>query len=447
MRYTQLTESDIEKMLRTIGTRSVDELLEVIPPEQRLSRPLELPAGLSEMELLADLDRLSAANRDCGSQVCFLGAGSYDHFVPTTVDALASQGAFLTAYTPYQAEASQGSLQAFYEFQTFVCQLTGMDVANASLYEVSSATAEAALMARAITGRDKVIVSRTVSPDTLAVLRTYVRNLPIELVVCPSHAGCTDLEALASLVDSDTAAVIVQSPNFFGCVEPLDRASELVHRQGGLSVAVFDPIACAMLKPPGLLGADIAVGEGQPLGIPMSLGGPYLGLLAARQKYLRKIPGRLVGLTRDAADQPAYCLTLQTREQHIRREKATSNVCTNQGLLATRAVIYMSLMGKRGMQQVASLCLDKAHYAAQRIASIPGFECRFDAPFFKEFVIRTDRNVQTLLAHCRERGILAGVPLDCWFDDLQDCFLVAVTERRTKEQIDELVETLADSPN
>ena len=446
MRYTQLTEPDVRTMLGTIGAGSVDDLFSVIPDEQKLNRALDLPAGLSEMELLADLERLAGANADCTSQVCFLGAGSYDHFIPTVVDALAAQGSFLTGYTPYQAEASQGSLQAFYEFQTLICQLTGLDVANASLYEGASAAAEAVLMARNVTGRNKIVVSGAVSPETLAVLRTYIGRLAVELVVCPADAGVTDMDALSSMVDGDTAAVVVQSPNFFGCVERVDAASASAKQAGALSVAIFDPIACALLKPPGLLGADVAVGEGQSLGNPMNLGGPYLGLMAVRQKYMRKMPGRLVGMTQDAVGRRAYCLTLQTREQHIRREKATSNVCTNQGLLAIRSVIYMSLMGRLGMKKAASLCVDGAHYAAERIASLPGFAQRFEAPFFKEFVVRTDRDVDRVLSHCRERGILAGVPLGQWYEEMADCFLVAVTEKRTKEQLDALIEALATSP-
>ena len=443
MRYTQLSEGEARTMLGVIGARSVEELFEVIPAGQRLTGELELPAGLSELELLADLERLAAKNRPCDGQVCFLGAGAYDHFIPAAVDDLAGQSSFVTAYTPYQAEASQGILQAFYEFQTFICQLSGMEVANASLYEGATAAAEAVMMARNINHRSKVVVSAGVNPDYQRVLETYFSCLAVELVVCPLRGGVTDLEALAELVDEGTCSVMVQSPNFLGCVEDLGRASELIHQAGGLSIAVFDPIACALLKPPGALGADIAVGEGQPLGIPLSLGGPYLGLLAARRKHVRKMPGRLVGRTHDAAGKSAYTLTLQTREQHIRREKATSNVCTNQGLLAVRATVYMSLLGRRGLQKVASLCLAKAHYAAERIAVLEGYELRFDAPFFKEFVVRTDHDVERVLARCRDQGILAGVPLGRWFGDLQDCFLVAVTEKRGREQIDALVESLS----
>ena len=445
MRYTQLTDNDVAKMLETIGAGSIDELFLPIDASDRLARPLSLPPSLSELELLAELDRLARRNRSCDGQICFLGGGAYDHFIPTVVDELAGQSEFVTAYTPYQAEASQGALQAFYEFQTLICQLTGMDVSNASLYELASATAEAALMARAITRRRRILVAETVQPDCRAVLETYVRELPIELVVVPTRGGQIDLGGLDRLLDDDTAAVVAQTPNFFGGVERIDLSTTAAHKVGALAIVMADPIACGLLKSPGALGADIVVGEGQPLGCPLSLGGPYLGLLACREQHMRKIPGRVVGATHDAAGRRAYCLTLQTREQHIRRERATSNVCTNQGLLALRAAIYLSVVGKHGIERIARLCLDKAHYAADRIASLDGFELAFpEAPFFKEFAVRTTRDVPAVLAACGRRGVLAGVPLGRWYDDLADCFLVAVTEKRSRGEIDALVEALND---
>lgn len=443
MQYTQLTDQDVAAMLEALGADSIDALLAGIDPADRLSGPLSLPPALSELELLAELDELAGRNRSCNEQICFLGAGAYDHFIPTVVDALASQSEFVTAYTPYQAEASQGALQAFYEFQTLICQLTGMDVSNASLYELASATAEAVLMARAITGRRRVLVAETIQPDCRRVLETYTRELPIELVSLPAVGGHVDSTALDRLLDDDTAAVLVQTPNFFGCVERIDAATTAAHEAGALSIVMVDPIVCGLLKSPGEVGADVVVGEGQPLGIPLSLGGPYLGLLACREKYTRKMPGRVVGATHDAAGRRAYCLTLQTREQHIRRERATSNVCTNQGLLALRAAIYLSVVGKHGMGRIAKLCLDKAHYASQRIAALDGFEPAFpNAPFFKEFAVRTTKDVDDVLATCREARILAGVPLGRWFDDLADCLLVAVTEKRTRDEIDRLVDVL-----
>ncbi len=444
MRYTQLTDRDVAHMLDAIGAASVDDLFARIDPRHRLDRPLDLPAAMSELELLGELDRLASANRGCDALSCFLGAGAYDHFVPTAVDDLATQSEFVTAYTPYQAEASQGSLQAFYEFQTMICQLTGMDVSNASLYELATATAEAVLMARSATRKRRVLVAQTIQPECRAVLETYVRELPIELITIPARAGRIDLDALEAALDDDTAAVLVQTPNFFGIVEQIERAMELARRVKALGIVIVDPIACGLLKRPGDLGADVVVGEGQPLGIPLSFGGPYLGLLACRQEHMRRIPGRVVGATHDAAGRRAYCLTLQTREQHIRRERATSNVCTNQGLLALRAAVYLSLVGKQGIRAIAKQCLDRAHYAAQRIAAVDGFELAWpDAPFFKEFAVRTSKDVNTVLATCRERGILAGVPLACWGEELADCFLVAVTEKRRRDEIDALAEALA----
>lgn len=433
-------------MLGAIGVGSIDDLFAPIGPSDRLDRPLDLPPAMSELELLAELNALAGQNNSCDDLVCFLGCGAYDHFIPTAVDALAGQSEFVTAYTPYQAEASQGALQAFYEFQTLVCQLMGMDVANASLYEIASATAEAVLMARAITGRRRVLVADTVQPDCRTVLATYTRELPIELVRVPMSGGQVDLAALDGLLDDQTAAVVVQTPNALGCVERTDLAIQSAHAVGSLAIVLADPIACGLLEPPGRLGADIVVGEGQPLGIPLSMGGPYLGLIACRQQHMRKMPGRLIGATGDAAGRRAYCLTLQTREQHIRRERATSNVCTNQGMMALRAGIYMSLVGKQGISRIAKMCLDKAHYAADRIAALDGFEPAFPGePFFKEFAVRTDRDVSRVLAGCRERGILAGVHLGQWYESLSDCFLVAVTEKRSRAEIDALVAALEEA--
>jgi len=429
-------------MLQTIGVGSIDELFAVIPEAQRLKGHLDIPEGVSEIEILEDVQRLAARNADPGELVCFLGAGAYDHFVPTLVDDLAMRGEFLTAYTPYQAEASQGSLQAFYEFQTMVCQLTGMDVANASLYEQASAVAEAAMMARTVTRKGRVLVSDALHPDIREVLATYTRDLPIETEVLPAGGGVTDLMALANTVDGRTAAVVVQSPNFLGCLERLGDVARIAHEAGALLIAVVDPISCGVLRTPGELGADVVVAEGQCLGIPLSYGGPYLGLLAAREKFVRKMPGRIVGRGQDAEGRTAFCLALQTREQHIRREHATSNVCTNQGLMAMRAAVYLATMGRQGLAGVASRCLDKAHYAARRIAELDGYSLRFEEPFFKEFTVQTTRGVPQVLSHCREQGILAGVGLGCWHENLSDCFTVAVTEKRTRQQIDGLVEAL-----
>jgi glycine dehydrogenase subunit 1 len=443
MNYTQISAKQTEQMLKTIGAASIEALFARVPAQQRLRRPLNIPAGLTEMELLADVEGLAARNRTTADLVCFLGAGAYDHFIPTLVDHLAMRGEFRTAYTPYQAEASQGSLQAFYEFQTMICQLTGMDVANASLYEQASATAEAVLMASAATGRTGIVTSAAAHPDTRAVLRTYLRERDFGYVETGLSDGLTDLKALKAAVGPSTAAVVVQWPNFFGHLEHLDEICRIAHDAGALAVVSADPIACALLKPPGDFGADVVVGEGQALGIPLSYGGPYLGFFACREAFLRKMPGRVISETHDTDGRRGFCLVLQTREQHIRREKATSNVCTNQGLMALRAAVYLATMGRQGLAEAAGQCLDKAHYAADRISKIKGYKVRFAAPFFKEFVVRTDRNVEQVLKHCRAKGILAGVPLDCWYPELGDCFAVAVTEKRTKAEIDALAAALA----
>ncbi len=429
-------------MLETIGVQRVDDLFIDVPARFRLDHSLNLPAALTELELLADLERLAGANNACNQQVCFLGGGIYDHFVPTVVDALASQSEFVTAYTPYQAEAAQGALQALYEYQTLICQLTGMDVSNASLYEGASAVSEAVLMARSINGRRRVVVSTAVHPHIRETLQTYLRQLPMELVLCGTDQGRTIEAEFADKVDADTTAVVIQTPNFFGCVEQLDRLAEIAHSREALVIACVDPISCGLLKPPGQLGADIAVGDGQPLGIPMSFGGPTLGFMACREAFMRKLPGRLIGATTDISGRRAYCLTLQTREQHIRRERATSNICTNQGLLAIRAAIYLSAVGSNGLARIARLCLEKAHYAAEAIAGVEGFDLRFASPFFKEFVIQTRRDVPNVLEQCHAAGILAGIPLGQWFPELADCFLVACTEKRTRQEIDRLVDVL-----
>ncbi len=442
MRFTQLTDEQVQQMLSTAGAASVNDFFAGIPAVHRLRGPLDIPPGVSELELLADLESLAARNRDCTRQVCFLGGGAYDHFVPTLVDALAMQSEFLTAYTPYQAEASQGVLQAFYEFQTMVCQLTGMEVANASLYEFASAAAEAVIMSLAITRRNKVLLAGSTHPDVRQVIGTYARERAIEVEHIGAESGVLNEAALAAALDESVASVVLQSPNFYGALERLERIVPAIHDAGALAIVSTDPIACGLLKPPGAFDVDIVVGEGQALGVPPSYGGPYLGLIACREAYLRKMPGRVVGVAHDRDGRRGFCLALQTREQHIKRERATSNVCTNQGLLAMRAAVYMATMGKSGLAKVASMCFDKAHYAAERIAALDGYKLRFDAPFFKEFVVQTEHDVDRVLSVCHDRGILGGVPLGQFDEKLSDCFLVAVTEKRTKTEIDNLVAAL-----
>jgi glycine dehydrogenase subunit 1 len=426
-------------MLDAIGVDSVTELLRAIPEPLQLKRPLDVPPALAEMELTAHVKRLAGRNVSADDAVCFLGGGSYDHFIPAVVDAIAGRSEFYTAYTPYQAEASQGSLQAFFEFQTMIAELTGLDVANASLYDGGSAVAEAVLMALTITGRHgKVLVAESVHPEYRRTLATYLANLPAHPVVLPTPDGFLNPDDLKRAVDDQTSCVVVQHPNFFGCLEEVEAVAQAARERGALFIVSFDPISLGILKRPGQYGADIAVAEGQSLGNPMSYGGPYLGLLACRQEYVRKIPGRLVGQTVDRNGRRCWVLTLQTREQHIRREKATSNICTNQGLMALKAAAYLAALGPHGLRETAALCARKAHYAAQELGKLPGVRLRFARPFFKEFPLTGFKATPTLLSRLLKAGYHAGLALASWYPWLEDSIGVAVTERRTRAEIDGL---------
>jgi glycine dehydrogenase subunit 1 len=431
-------------MLAAIGAKSVEELFAQIPAGLQLRRPLQIPPALSEMELTQHIAQLAAQNTSANDAVCFLGGGSYDHFIPAVVDAIAGRSEFYTAYTPYQAEASQGSLQAFFEYQTLICQLTGMDLANASLYDGGSAVAEAVLMAMNITNRHgQVLVAESVHPEYRQVLATYLANLSAELVTLPTPAGFLDPDDLKRAVTDNTICIVVQHPNFFGNLEEVEAVAKIAHEHKALSIVSFDPISLGLLKRPGDYGADIAVAEGHTLGTPMSCGGPYLGIMSCRKEFVRQIPGRLVGQTVDRNGKRCWVLTLQTREQHIRREKATSNICTNQGLFALRAAVFLSALGPQGLKETAELCLRKAHYVASELVKIPGVELAFARPFFKEFTIRLRTNMPDLLARLRDAGYLAGLPMARWFPQWSDCMTVAVTEKRTKAEIDGLAENLA----
>ena len=431
-------------MLAAIGAASIDELFDCIPQDMQLKRALNIPAGLGEMELTAHLQALSVKNKSVNEKTCFLGGGSYDHFVPAVVDALASRGEFYTSYTPYQPEVSQGNLQVMFEYQTLICQLTGMDVSNASLYDGGTAATEAILMAMRITRRNKkVIVASSVHPEYRQILETYFACIGTEMVVVECGAGTNPTAAIAQVVDEETAAVLIQNPNFFGNVEDIATISEITHAQGALLVCSVDPISLGILQRPGDAGVDIVVAEGQSLGTPLLYGGPYLGIMACRESFVRRLPGRIAGETVDRNGKQCWVLTLQTREQHIRREKATSNICTNQGLFALRAAIYLSVMGPQGMQDVANLCTQKSHYAAAELIKHDRFELVFGDGFFKEFVVRdTHNDVQQLLQNACENNILAGLPLGQWYDELEDCLLITITEKRTKQQIDDLVHVL-----
>ena len=398
------------------------------------------------MELLAGFEEMAARNR-AASRPSFLGAGAYSHYSPTIVDHLISRSEFFTAYTPYQPEISQGTLQAIFEFQTLVCQLTGMDVANASMYDGSTALAEAVLMAERITRRKKVVTSAAVHPEYLEVVDTYVQHYGLDLqrIERDAETGRIATEAL-SLIDDKTAALVVQSPNFFGCIEDLNTLSERAHAVGALLiVAVTESISFGLLRSPGACGADIVVAEGQSFGVPLSFGGPFVGLFATRDKYARQIPGRLVGEAIDKMGRRGYVLTLATREQHIRREKATSNICTNEGLIALAATIYLETMGRRGLQEVAGLCLQKAAYAARRIGELPGFSLPLSAPRFNEFVVRAPLEARELLSRlASEKEITGGLELSRYFKDSPNDFLVCVTETNSRQEIEDLVDGLRD---
>ncbi|MDI6712273.1 MAG: aminomethyl-transferring glycine dehydrogenase subunit GcvPA [Anaerosomatales bacterium] len=440
MRFVPVTCEQRERMLAAIGVRSAEELFAPIPEEARLKRPIALPEGLSEVELAAELEALAAA--DASGLVSFAGAGCYDHYVPAIVDAVVSKPAFFTAYTPYQPEVSQGTLQAIYEYQSMVCALTGMDVANASVYDGATALAEAALMAARVTKRHRVVVSSTVHPEWREVLRTYARGGTIEVVEAPAASGVTDLEALRAHTEG-AAAVLVASPNFFGCVEDVRVACQLAHDAGALAVVAVNPILLGVMEAPGVLGADIVVGEGQPLGNPMSFGGPGLGLFAAKAEFLRQMPGRIVGRTVDAEGKPGFVLTMQTREQHIRREKATSNICSNHSLNALAAAVYLSAVGARGLEGIARACIAKARYLHDALLGTGRFERFSDAPFAHEFALRYHGDVEAMQSAMLERGYLAGVHAARFDEALAGVVLFAATEKRTRSQIDAFVEEVA----
>ncbi|ARM30398.1 aminomethyl-transferring glycine dehydrogenase subunit GcvPA [Prosthecochloris sp. HL-130-GSB] len=440
MPFIANTDDDREAMLAQAGVSSFDELISDIPQQYRLREPLDLPGPASEMEVRRLLGELAAANRTAPDYVSFLGGGAYDHYIPAAVNTIVSRSEFYTAYTPYQAEVSQGTLQAIYEYQSMICRLYGMDVANASLYDGATAMAEAVSMAIAITGRSKVVTAGRLHPYTLDVLSTFIEAGDHARIVSSalSDGGC-DTDDLEALMDDGVAAVIVQQPNFFGCLEDLERIGGIARSHGALFIVSADPVSLGVLRDPGSYGADIAVGEGQPLGNALNFGGPYLGIFAVSQKYVRKIPGRLVGMTRDRDGKDGFILTLQTREQHIRREKATSNICTNQALNALQAVVYLSLMGKQGLVDVASQSLRKAHYLAGKISGLPGYRLRYSRPFFREFVVDTPRPASEILPAMMEKGFFAGCDLAAFGEN---GLLVAVTEQRTREEMDRFTEAL-----
>jgi len=441
MAYIANTPDDVRIMLGAIGLARVEQLFDAIPGDLLLKRPLAVPPALSELELTQSVTAELARNQGSDQKVCFLGGGSYDHFVPAVVDQLAGRGEFYTAYTPYQAEASQGTLQATFEYQTLMTQLTGLDVSNASLYDGGSAAAEAMLMALTITKRfGEVVVAGSVHPEFRQILATFLAHLEPKLVTVPAALGAVSPQAVAAAVTDQTAAVIFQYPNFLGQLEDVRAIVRAAHARGAIAIAVVDPISLGLLNRPGDYGADIVVAEGQSLGNHLSFGGPYLGIMVCREEYVRKMPGRIVGETTDRNGKRCWVLTLQTREQHIRREKATYNICTNQGLLALRASIYLAVMGPTGLRQAAELSTRKAHYAAERLVSVPGLSPAFPGPFFKEFVVRVQKDPADVLTRVGRLGFHGGIALGRWYPDLADCILIAVTEKRTKAEIDGLAD-------
>ena len=417
-------------MLAAIGVNSLEDLFAHLPDEVRIRQPLAIEAGKSEYDIIAWFRAQAALNAN--GYASFLGAGVYHHYRPVLVDTVVSRGEFLTSYTPYQAEISQGTLMTIFEFQTMVCQLTGMEVANASMYDGSTAVPEAAMMAMRITGRDRVVVARSLHPEYREVLGTYTRHqgVPVAEFDYDRQSGRLDTDALEKMLDDKTAAVIIQSPNFFGIVEDVRRASEIAHSRGALLVMIFtEAVSLGLLAPP--RDADIVAGEQQSFAISPSYGGPFAGVIATREKFIRQMPGRLVGETKDSRGNRAYCLTLSTREQHIRREKATSNICTNQALLALMATVFMTVYGKQGLRELAEQNLAKAHYLAS------GMPARFSGPFFNEFVASTGgRAPEEINAALLEKKIIGGLPLGRWYPELSDCMLLCATEMSRREQID-----------
>lgn len=436
VRFIPNTGEQRAEMLSVLGISSEEELFSDIPSSLLLQKPLNLPPARSEMEVLARLKALAGQNAHAGEKVCFLGAGIYDHFIPSVVNHVALRQEFYTSYTPYQPELSQGTLQAIFEYQTMICELTGMDVSNASMYDGSSAMAEAAFMAGAATKKNEILVSRAVHPETRRVLAAYLPLQGLNLVEFGLKGGVSDIDDLKAKIGDDTAAVLVQNPNFLGCLEDLAAIGDLAKSRKAMFVVSANPVALSILEPPAAFGADIVVGEGQALGNPMNFGGPGFGFFAVTEKHMRKIPGRVVGKTVDRDGKTCYVLTLQAREQHIRREKATSNICSNQNLCVLMASVYMSLMGKEGLREVAEQSLQKAHFARERLLASGLFKPLSEAPFFNEFALSSAKPVDKLNRVLFENGFIGGYALSRDYPEFPEGWLVAVTEKRTREEIE-----------
>lgn len=438
------TEEDRKNMLDALSINSIDELFEDIPTSVKLNKDMDLPNSLSELELKQHIESVASKNKSLKDYISFLGGGIYDHHIPSVVNHVLSRSEFYTSYTPYQPEISQGILQSMFEYQTMIARLTGMDLSNASIYDGATATAEAAIRAVSITKREEIIVSNALNPTYREVLRTYLEGQGFSLKTIPHIDGVTDISLLPDMISNDTACVILQSPNYFGVLEDYSELKGIMDNNKALLVAVSDPISLALIEPPSKWGADIVVGDGQSLGNPTSFGGPLLGFFAAKEKYMRKMPGRMVGEAKDKDKKIGYVLTLQTREQHIRREKATSNICSNQALNVLAACVYMSTMGPNGLREVANLSLQKAHYACKRLEELDGVSLMFDKPFFKEFLIKLPKPAKDVQEALFAKGIFAGIDVGKYYDELEDCVLLSVTEKRTKTEIDYLVKSLGE---
>jgi len=439
MPFTPHTTEEKKAMLKEIGVVSFNELIKTIPKSVQFKGKLNLPKPIAELEAKKLLSEIANTNRNLSEYTSFLGAGAYDHYIPSVINHVISRSEFYTAYTPYQAEVSQGTLQGIYEYQSLICELFGMDVSNASMYDGASALAEACHMARDLTQRHKILIADTVNPHYMKVVRTYTEGLRIPIEIIPFKNGSIDLESLENLLDDNVAAVLVQHPNFFGSLEPIFEIERIVHKHGVLLVVCVDPISLGILTPPGEYNADIAVGEGQSLGIASSYGGPFLGIFTCKKEFIRRMPGRLSARTVDAEGKTGYVLALQTREQHIRRGKATSNICTNEALCALAAAVYLSVMGKQGIKEVANQCFAKSHYLANQIKKIKGFEIAYSTPFFKEFVVKTTIPPSSIIDAALKKRIFAGVDLHRFDDHWQKNLLIAVTEQRTKKEMNKLV--------
>ncbi|MEO0106615.1 MAG: aminomethyl-transferring glycine dehydrogenase subunit GcvPA [candidate division WOR-3 bacterium] len=443
MHYLPLTPEDEKKILDRLGVGSFSELIDkIIPPEIQFKGKIGLPPAVSEIEVRKILHSIAGMNCNTCDFISFLGAGVYDHYIPAIVDSIISRSEFYTAYTPYQAEVSQGTLQTIFEYQSVICDLTKMEVANASMYDGGSALAEACHMACAINNRKKILLSELIHPFYQKVVMTYTKECGVEIVIIPQKDGVTNIDELRRLVDNETACVAIQHPNFYGIFESVQEISEITHKQGALLISVVDPISLGIIAPPGDYNADIAVGEGQGMGIAQGFGGPLLGIFATKMEFVRSMPGRVVGETVDVEGKRGFVLTLQTREQHIRREKATSNICTNEALCALGSLIYLCTLGKQGMVEIGNQCLAKSHYLYNRLREIRGFRPVYNREFFKEFIVETEKPAAEVVDNLLKYKFFAGVPLSIFNKNLKNHLLIAVTEKRTKEELDSFVDIL-----